>query len=1068
MRIILSTILAVLICTFVKSQTIGPRPFTIKPYDLTPPPPTAGELGKYIEIPVSKYTGIPSINIPLYQINTHNYTMGINLSYHASGIKVQQRAGWVGLGWSLNAGGVITRTVKDQPDDKDTIDVVIPPLRTILFPIGKLRRSDQTDYNSLPQSFFAHADLQSDVFYFNFNGYSGSFIFDENKIPRTTDGSPLKIEYSSITYSPYNIMLLAGFTITTPDGIRYLFNDREITNSVPMQPSTCDYPSYSYLNKTIPNPGWRNYNSHISSWYLSRIIFPDTNDSIELSYTPIKYSYLERVKVSKEFMSSILDAYTTEWANRLIYLYSHTLVDGLMISQIRWSGGSVSFTPSTFDRQDILTNTTITNDGYQGKEKSLGRITINDYKNKPIKKFDFSYSYFEADSVNQQHVLWDLFQDDIDANNLYYRLKLASVTESTDSLVNPPYVFSYYEDGAKPHRHSPECDFWGYYNGNGAPDMIPTTYLYDSLTSEQLTNSLFQSEYLPIPMDALGSNPIILPGVNRNAATSDLANIYSLKKITYPTGGYHAFTFEPNQFRIYDAGFSNGFVEMNGGGIRIRKIERYDPLSSKTDSTVYRYTDPQGICSGRILNFPLFTIQRFYAPNERPDPDGTTKFATSPCDLGTTQGSHVAYSYVKEDNGANGSEEYHFDLPATFGVRQDCFDAVKNDYLYKRSDCKNLYTLPPNGATYIEIFNSEMNKSFITFPDNPYFDWNRGQLLDKKTYNVSHQLLKWEKNEYCIGDYRYIFGMAKGQIITACPFCNSGSPSIYFESSQFASLYHDICGWKYLKRQEIETFDPERSDSSSFKEVITYTYNDNVNRQLSKTQQLQSNQTLSTTEIYYPTDFVSPAQPPNIQIMLNKNIINKPIELVNYVEENGIKKYAKALLNVYDTQCRLIENQTLDLINPSVNFNYSKNLSSASQLNFDSRYSRKQSYIYNSAGKPVTSIVEGNSPVSYLWGYNNTCVVAEIIGAGNAAVNAVNADITKLENGDVTEQARIRTALPYAMISFYTYRPLVGLISKTDPRGIITTYTYDKLNRLQSIKDTNGRFIQTVDYNYKH
>ncbi|HLZ88470.1 MAG TPA: hypothetical protein VKQ52_14540, partial [Puia sp.] len=54
--------------------------------------PNAAALGKYGELPVSYYTGIPNINIPLYEIKTGSLDLPISLSYHAGGIKVEEIA----------------------------------------------------------------------------------------------------------------------------------------------------------------------------------------------------------------------------------------------------------------------------------------------------------------------------------------------------------------------------------------------------------------------------------------------------------------------------------------------------------------------------------------------------------------------------------------------------------------------------------------------------------------------------------------------------------------------------------------------------------------------------------------------------------------------------------------------------------------------------------------------------------------------------------------------------------------------------------------------------------------
>src|SRR5450755_1872010 len=80
--------------------------------------PTAASLGKFGDIPVSYHTGIPQISVPIYTVESGSLKLPISLSYHASGLKVQENASWVGAGWALNAGGVITRTVVGAPDDR--------------------------------------------------------------------------------------------------------------------------------------------------------------------------------------------------------------------------------------------------------------------------------------------------------------------------------------------------------------------------------------------------------------------------------------------------------------------------------------------------------------------------------------------------------------------------------------------------------------------------------------------------------------------------------------------------------------------------------------------------------------------------------------------------------------------------------------------------------------------------------------------------------------------------------------------------------------------------------------
>jgi len=84
---------------------------------IIPPSPTAYELGKFGQIPVGLFSGTPNINIPLHSFNSGDVTVPISLSYNSNGIKVDQISSDVGLGWSLNAGGVITRILRDEVDE---------------------------------------------------------------------------------------------------------------------------------------------------------------------------------------------------------------------------------------------------------------------------------------------------------------------------------------------------------------------------------------------------------------------------------------------------------------------------------------------------------------------------------------------------------------------------------------------------------------------------------------------------------------------------------------------------------------------------------------------------------------------------------------------------------------------------------------------------------------------------------------------------------------------------------------------------------------------------------------
>src|SRR5882757_8875849 len=78
----------------------------------------AGNVRSATGVSVDQYTGTAQINIPVCNLASRELNIPVSLSYTgARGIRVQDYAGPVGLGWVLNAGGAISRVVRCYPDE---------------------------------------------------------------------------------------------------------------------------------------------------------------------------------------------------------------------------------------------------------------------------------------------------------------------------------------------------------------------------------------------------------------------------------------------------------------------------------------------------------------------------------------------------------------------------------------------------------------------------------------------------------------------------------------------------------------------------------------------------------------------------------------------------------------------------------------------------------------------------------------------------------------------------------------------------------------------------------------
>ena len=146
--------------------------------------PNAASLGRFGDIPVSYYTGRADVSIPLYKTTQRGVELDISLHYDTSGLLMNSLPGWTGNGWTLNAGGVITRCVNIRNDE-----YVFPPhvQNQMICPaynyfqsyssLSTLLQNPNNDYRQLKDSLSnCINDYAPDVFYFNFMGKSGRFM----------------------------------------------------------------------------------------------------------------------------------------------------------------------------------------------------------------------------------------------------------------------------------------------------------------------------------------------------------------------------------------------------------------------------------------------------------------------------------------------------------------------------------------------------------------------------------------------------------------------------------------------------------------------------------------------------------------------------------------------------------------------------------------------------------------------------------------------------------------------------------------------------------------------------
>ncbi len=530
--------------------------------------PDVASFNKFIEKPINRYAGTPDISIPLYTLKDGMIELPFTVRYNSSGIKVKEEASWVGLGWNLNVGGVITQVVVGQPDHHDRyFDSFMSDGFFVNTHGIDLEESwvggffdlayDEDAFNKLYCVIAGHAacnehlgKLKPDVFNFSYPGNAGKFIIDY-----LNNGKALILskEHNLEVNVHFSDNEITGFDIVD-SGITHSF-DSPAEMSVPGRVSTV---SYRLSSSTYPNGQVINY--HYTEVEVNS---PVSTEMYVMPHDGSPYYHSGRIPTIQKQLYSF-------WGTEAQLDYIET----------------TNFTV------DFITEARI--DIENSKRLQAISFTSNLPSDYSV-QIDFSYSYFISSNPSQQYV-WNISRWPTGSTYATHRLKLDSVTRSVNSLGLEKHKM-YYDNTPLPRKDSYYIDYWGYYNGiklntTLIPDLYKLNYVYVNNLSIGGTSSIVLSKSYQL-------NQFTQPNKADRSANFIYAKAGSLIGIEYPTGGYTEYEYE-----------SHTFNEIGVFKEDLRKPDYYIPSDGEIGSGTYRRTASDYNIGGddsRFVDFELTT-----------------------------------------------------------------------------------------------------------------------------------------------------------------------------------------------------------------------------------------------------------------------------------------------------------------------------------------------------------------------------------------------------------------------------------------------------------------------------
>ncbi|MEO1485770.1 MAG: hypothetical protein AAFU57_08485 [Bacteroidota bacterium] len=1055
-------------------------------------------------LPAKLYTGRVDVEIPIYEVQCGDITVPISIQYNTSGNKLDDLASRVGLGWSLNAGGSIAHVVKGLPDSD--FFIFNGKYRSAnydydnqytLDAIGYHRRIYDYDdtksfYNQRPASWINGAtppsatgsivnnqlvfsydiDSSPDLYHVAAPGLNAKFMVvsddaidpdgstvkgEQNFFNRAfravfLDDASLKMDDSALSYSIFDAqsvlyttdpglsshdekdkfheaLYIDHFKITNAQGLIYEFRLGNVSE-------TDSKAKEGYLQA---GTSARNFRKRVDSWKLHSITNPVTNKVVEFEYEVYQISTVEEIPTAN------FHAYGSN-SNGTTKIFEF-LVPGVglapkaditrkvypritRLKRILFDKGEVEFKYG-FNRTDGFDN------------KALSEVIVRNLDGDKVEGYRLVHDYFQPKETNC-------------TGPFCKRLKLTELRvvdkeeDPADHEVLKKYIFTYNEQENLPmSRFSYEKDYMGYYNktgvgyflqdGNIFANIVDSTHLHPKLYFYPLQEELSILPFKKLNVTNTNNYRETAPTYGRTLEPDFTGtSITSLTKITYPTGGSLQLEYENNEFFFEGNNYS-------APGLRVKKQTLDDGKGNLQEYTYnYKQQAPNNNSSGSFVSMPVYGMITHYVDVNNMPPVGWDLgfdiFSSSPKYYDAlTQNSLVGYSRVEEVQTGNGKTVYHYTSPddepngmPTFDFNSPSTYAYQKDYLLDNSAFPG-----------------------INFIDR---DIKRGKLTLKEVFNENNQL-EYEE----ILQYQYI---AAFQLYAS-----------YFEPTHL-SYVAPFMGHYDFDRAISDSFSPD----TFVKSATPINVERNLNTSIERKYYFDAGTTTNKESLLYDTIYPFPYRKSlfvngaNIETIdytysfdlgtteMNRltelNMIGSPVQ-IKTEKDGGI----------------ITVDQTFTLLN---NFPFLQSLTtkkdqltSTSEVTFD-EYDTSNGNIlqYSNMGEISTAVI---------WGYDKTYPVAKVENATYAQVASLVANIQTLSDADndrtqgytgnegALRQAldNLRASLPLAMVTTFTYDPLIGITSITDPRGYTTYYEYDDYNRLVSTKDANGHLLTQNEYHYK-